>query len=69
VVKCYVLLDIKIPIPIFKQGESFFSLRIRWHKMGKRDEKRRQRNTYHGKFKTGGKSDKTKKKTGGRKIK
>jgi len=37
--------------------------------MGKRDEKKRQRDAYRREFKTGGKSGKTKKKMGGRKVK
>lgn len=37
--------------------------------MGKRDEKKRQRDAYHREFKTSGKSGKTKKKMGGRKVK
>lgn len=37
--------------------------------MGKRDEKKRQRDAYHREFKTGDKPDKTKKKMGSRKVK
>jgi len=37
--------------------------------MGKSDEKKRQRDAYHREFKTGSRSDKTKKKMGGRKVK
>jgi len=37
--------------------------------MGKKDEKRRQRDAYHREFKTGGKSRKPKKKSAGRKVK
>lgn len=37
--------------------------------MGKSDEKKRQREAYRREFKVGRKSDKTKKKTGSRKVK
>jgi hypothetical protein len=37
--------------------------------MGKRDEKKRQRDIYHREFKTSGKTTKTKKKSAGRKVK
>ena len=37
--------------------------------MGKRHEKKRQRDAYHTEFKTGSKSSKTKKKMAGRKVK
>jgi hypothetical protein len=37
--------------------------------MSKKDEKRRQRDTYHRDFKTGPKSKKAKKKSAGRKVK
>jgi len=37
--------------------------------MGKKNEKRRQRDAYHKEFKTGDKSRKSKKKSAGRKVK
>jgi len=37
--------------------------------MGKKDEKKRQRDSYHREFKTGGKSTKTKKRWASRKLK